>query len=107
MNHRRTGSKLRAELDRVDAAEEALDDTVAVNDPRVAQAAAERHAFETALMGVIEESASWRRTTLSSPPGTGSPTAVAEENSERAAVALTAGPAAGDCDLDRADLPPP
>ena len=47
---------LRAESDRVDAAEEALDDTVAVDDPRVTQAAAERHAFETALMRVIEES---------------------------------------------------
>ncbi|WP_317230481.1 MerR family transcriptional regulator, partial [Clavibacter sp. MX14-G9D] len=47
---------LRAESDRVDAAEEALDDAVAVDDPRVAQVAAERHAFETALMRVIEES---------------------------------------------------
>ena len=47
---------LRAEADRVDAAEEALDDTVAVDDPRVAEVAAERHAFETALMRVIEES---------------------------------------------------
>ena len=47
---------LRAEADRVDAAEEALDDTVAVDDPRVAQVAAERHAFETALMHVMEES---------------------------------------------------
>jgi len=56
LNYQRTGSKLRAEFDRVDAAEEALDDTVAVNDPRVAQVAAERHAFATALMGVIEES---------------------------------------------------
>ncbi|MHA7145001.1 helix-turn-helix domain-containing protein [Arthrobacter sp. TmT3-37] len=47
---------LRAESDRIDAAEAALDDTVAVDDPRVAQVAAERHAFETALMRVIEES---------------------------------------------------
>ncbi|POH64776.1 MerR family transcriptional regulator [Cryobacterium zongtaii] len=47
---------LRAESDRVDAAEKALDDTVAVDDPRVAEVAAERHAFETALMRVIEES---------------------------------------------------
>ena len=47
---------LRSESDRVDAAEEALDDTVAVDDPRVAQVAAERHAFETTLMRVIEES---------------------------------------------------
>ncbi|QHF22786.1 MerR family DNA-binding transcriptional regulator [Rathayibacter sp. VKM Ac-2804] len=46
---------LRAESDRVDAAEEALDDTVAVDDPRVAQVAAERHAFETALMRACEE----------------------------------------------------
>ena len=48
--------ELRAESDRVDAAEEALDDTVAVDDPRVAQVAAERHAFETELMRVIGES---------------------------------------------------
>ena len=47
---------LRAESDRIDVAEEALDDTVPVDDPRVAQVAAERHAFETALMRVIEES---------------------------------------------------
>ncbi|KQP53941.1 MerR family transcriptional regulator [Agreia sp. Leaf283] len=47
---------LRAASDRVDAAEEALDDTVAVDDPRVEQVAAERSAFETALMRVIEES---------------------------------------------------
>lgn len=47
---------LREESDRVDAAEEALDDTVAVDDPRVAQAAAARHAFELALHSVIEES---------------------------------------------------
>ena len=48
--------ELRAESDRVDAAEETLDDTVAVDDPRVAQVAAERHAFETTLIRVIEES---------------------------------------------------
>ncbi|WP_097882715.1 MerR family transcriptional regulator [Streptomyces sp. st140] len=47
---------LREESDRVDAAEEALDDSVAVDDPRVAQVAAERHAFESALHAVIEES---------------------------------------------------
>ncbi|MET3637050.1 MerR family transcriptional regulator [Curtobacterium oceanosedimentum] len=47
---------LRAASDRVDAAEQALDDTVAVDDPRVAQVAAERHAFETALMRAVEES---------------------------------------------------
>ena len=47
---------LRAESDRIDLAEEALDDTVSVDDPRVAQVAAERHAFETELMRVIEGS---------------------------------------------------
>lgn len=47
---------LREESDRVDAAEEALDDTVAVDDPRVAQVAAERHALELALQAVIEGS---------------------------------------------------
>lgn len=47
---------LREESDRVDAAEEALDDTIAVDDPRVAQVAAERHAFELALDTVMEES---------------------------------------------------
>lgn len=47
---------LREESDRVDAAEEALDDTVAVDDPRVAQVAAERHAFEQALDTAIVES---------------------------------------------------
>jgi DNA-binding transcriptional MerR regulator len=47
---------LREESDRVDAAEEALDDTVAVDDPRVAQVAAKRHAFELAMNDVIEDS---------------------------------------------------
>jgi len=47
---------LREESDRVEAAEEALDDTVAVDDPRVAQVAAERHAFERALHSILEES---------------------------------------------------
>ena len=47
---------LREESDRVDSAEQALDDTVAVDDPRVAQVAAERHAFERALNAVIDES---------------------------------------------------
>ncbi len=47
---------LRAESDRIDAAEEALDDSVAVDDPRVAAVAAERHAFETALLRAVEES---------------------------------------------------
>jgi len=47
---------LRAESDRVDATENTLDDTVAVDSPRVAEVAAERHAFETKLMRVIEES---------------------------------------------------
>ncbi|OCC08119.1 MerR family transcriptional regulator [Streptomyces sp. PTY087I2] len=51
-----THPALREESDRIDAAEEALDDSVAVDDPRVAQVAAERHAFETALHAVIEES---------------------------------------------------
>ncbi|GAA2217443.1 MerR family transcriptional regulator [Promicromonospora sukumoe] len=46
---------LRAESDRVDAAEEALDDTVAVDDPRVSQVAAERHAFEQKLEAAMEE----------------------------------------------------
>ncbi|BAG19269.1 MerR family transcriptional regulator [Streptomyces griseus] len=47
---------LRQESDRVDDAEEALDDSVAVDDPRVARVAAERHAFESALHAFIEES---------------------------------------------------
>ncbi|MET9597479.1 MerR family transcriptional regulator [Streptomyces sp. NPDC006459] len=47
---------LREESDRVDAAEEALDDTIAVDDPRVARVAAERHAFEKVLQAVIEDS---------------------------------------------------
>ncbi|MFJ7081695.1 MerR family transcriptional regulator [Streptomyces griseus] len=51
-----THPDLREESDRVDAAEEALDDTVAVDDPRVAQVAAERHAFEETLHTVIEDS---------------------------------------------------
>ncbi|MFJ9647623.1 helix-turn-helix domain-containing protein [Streptomyces sp. NPDC004244] len=51
-----THPELRAESDRVDTGEEALDDTVAVDDPRVAETAAQRHAFEKKLMTVIEES---------------------------------------------------
>ncbi|MFE0425147.1 MerR family transcriptional regulator [Streptomyces sp. NPDC058953] len=51
-----THPTLREDSDRVDAAEEALDDSVAVDDPRVAHVAAERHAFENALQAVIEES---------------------------------------------------
>lgn len=47
---------LREESDRVDAAEEALDDTVAVDDPRVAQVAEQRHAFELALHAAMEDS---------------------------------------------------
>ncbi|MGW7351006.1 MerR family transcriptional regulator [Streptomyces sp. NPDC054784] len=47
---------LRERSDRVEEAEEALDDSVAVDDPRVARVAAERHAFESALQAVIEES---------------------------------------------------
>jgi DNA-binding transcriptional MerR regulator len=48
--------ELRAESDRVDAAEKALDDSVAVDDPRVAQVAAERNAFEQSLLATIEAS---------------------------------------------------
>ena len=51
-----THPDLREESDRVDAAEEALDDTIAVDDPRVARVAAERHAFEKALHATIEDS---------------------------------------------------
>jgi DNA-binding transcriptional MerR regulator len=51
-----TSPELRADSDRVDAAEAALDDTVAVDDPRVAEVAAERHAFEEALLTVVQES---------------------------------------------------
>ncbi|MFE7129475.1 MerR family transcriptional regulator [Streptomyces sp. NPDC057638] len=51
-----THPELRAQCDRVDAAEETLDDTVAVDDPRVAETAAQRHAFEKTLMTVIEAS---------------------------------------------------
>ncbi|MET9794771.1 MerR family transcriptional regulator [Nocardiopsis alba] len=51
-----THPTLREESDRIDDAEEALDDRVAVDDPRVAQVAAERHTFESALQSVIEES---------------------------------------------------
>ncbi|QIS40946.1 MerR family transcriptional regulator [Clavibacter capsici] len=51
-----THPELRAQADRVDASEEALDDSVAVDDPRVAEVAAERHAFERALDAAIRES---------------------------------------------------
>ncbi|GMA27462.1 MerR family transcriptional regulator [Arenivirga flava] len=51
-----TDPALREESDRVETAEGALDDTVPVDDPRVAQAAAQRHAFETRLLDVIERS---------------------------------------------------
>ncbi|MEV6075182.1 MerR family transcriptional regulator [Streptomyces sp. NPDC052069] len=51
-----THPELREDSDRIDAAEEALDDTIAVDDPRVARVAAERHAFEKALHAVIEDS---------------------------------------------------
>ncbi|KOU10763.1 MULTISPECIES: MerR family transcriptional regulator [Streptomyces] len=50
-----THPALREDSDRVDDAEEALDDGVAVDDPRVAQVAAERHAFESALYAAIEK----------------------------------------------------
>ncbi|MFH8882186.1 MerR family transcriptional regulator [Streptomyces californicus] len=51
-----THPALREESDRVDRAEEALDDGVAVDDPRVARVAAERYAFETALHSAVEGS---------------------------------------------------
>ncbi|MFI8814554.1 MULTISPECIES: MerR family transcriptional regulator [unclassified Streptomyces] len=51
-----THPDLREDSDRIDAAEEALDDTIAVDDPRVARVAAERHAFEKALHAVIGDS---------------------------------------------------
>ena len=51
-----THPALRDEEDRVNAAEEALDDTIAVDDPRVAQVAAERHGFDLALEAAIEDS---------------------------------------------------
>lgn len=51
-----THPTLREESDRLDDAEEALDDSVAVDNPRVAEVAGERHAFESALQAVIEES---------------------------------------------------
>lgn len=51
-----THPDLRELSDRVEAVEEKLDDTIAVDDPRVAQVAAERHAFEQALNAVIEDS---------------------------------------------------
>ncbi|MEV0373749.1 MerR family transcriptional regulator [Streptomyces sp. NPDC050636] len=47
--------ELRAESDHVDAAEAALDDSVAVDDPRVSEVAALRHAFEQKLLQTIEE----------------------------------------------------
>ncbi|MFJ2216684.1 MerR family transcriptional regulator [Streptomyces sp. NPDC101062] len=50
-----THPTLREDSDRIDDAEEALDDSVAVDDPRVAHVAVERHAFESALHAVIEE----------------------------------------------------
>ncbi|GIG39220.1 MerR family transcriptional regulator [Cellulomonas phragmiteti] len=53
--------ELRAESDRLDAAEEALDDTVAVDDPRVARVAADRHAFELRLAAAIEDSGQGQR----------------------------------------------
>jgi DNA-binding transcriptional MerR regulator len=51
-----TNPDLREASDRIDAAEEALDDTVAVDDPRVATIAAERAAFEASLHAAIERS---------------------------------------------------
>ncbi|RPK58906.1 HTH-type transcriptional regulator HmrR [Streptomyces sp. ADI96-02] len=51
-----TDPDLREVSDRIDAAEEALDDAIAVDDPRVARVAAERHAFERALLAAVEDS---------------------------------------------------
>ncbi|MDR7276243.1 MerR family transcriptional regulator [Catenuloplanes atrovinosus] len=51
-----THPTLREESDRIDAAEEALDDSVPVDDPRVAQVAAERNAFERTLHAAFVES---------------------------------------------------
>jgi DNA-binding transcriptional MerR regulator len=51
-----TRPALRQECDRLDAAEKALDDTVAVEDPRVAQVAHDRHAFEKVLNAFCRES---------------------------------------------------
>ena len=48
--------QLRAESDRISAAEETLDDSVAVDDPRVAEIAAERRSFQAAWMRIVEES---------------------------------------------------
>ena len=50
-----THPTLREDSDRIDDAEEALEDSVAVGDPRVAQVASERLTFESALQAVIEE----------------------------------------------------
>ena len=51
-----THPDLRKNADRVNAAEESLDDSIAVDDPRVTEVAAERHAFEATLHAVIESS---------------------------------------------------
>lgn len=51
-----THPALREESDRVEGAEEALDDSVAVDDPRVAETAQQRHTFEKTLQAAIEES---------------------------------------------------
>lgn len=51
-----THPDLREEADRVEAAEAELDDTVAVDDPRVAEVAAARHAVERELDAVVERS---------------------------------------------------
>jgi DNA-binding transcriptional MerR regulator len=51
-----TNPGLREESDRVEAAEQALDDTITADDPRVARVAAERYAFELALLAAIEGS---------------------------------------------------
>jgi len=51
-----THPDLREKSDKIDAAEEALDDTVAAEDARVALVAADRHAFEVLLAEVMEQS---------------------------------------------------
>ena len=51
-----TRPELRQECDRLDSAEKALDDSVAVDDPRVAQVAQDRHVFEKSLNAFCTES---------------------------------------------------
>ncbi|WP_404289644.1 hypothetical protein [Glutamicibacter arilaitensis] len=51
-----THPDLQEEADRIENAEETLDDTINVDDPRLAQVAAVRHGFELMLHTAIEES---------------------------------------------------